>query len=148
MDKILKFLEFSSIDPRLYWRIPNRDGQFVYEIQWRRDERSRWRVRKLGALLWDLSSDESLVPLLEALQIDVYLFEMKLKNSLMQQVTFAHRIVEDARKLLGSDSIDQAIAEQQDFLKQLEVALLKLTQPRPTQAPRPQLRMLKNTQEV
>lgn len=141
MDKILKFLEFSSIDPRLYWRISDRKGEAIYEIQWRREERIHWRLRRIGALLWDLSTEDNLINDLEARDIDVYLFEMKLKNTLLQQVSFASRIVDDAKNLFGPSDVEHAIAEQTSFLQQLEAALVKLTTP--AKPSKPQLRILK-----
>ncbi len=142
MDKLIKFLDFSCIDPHLYWRISCRDESKIFEIQWRRDDEVRWRFRQLGEALWNLGSDEDLSKQLESLDIDSYLFEIKLKNSLLQQVTYAQRIVSDAKLLFGPDEVERAVAEQQNFMAQLEGAIHRLTA---TPAPKlPRLRLLKS----
>ena len=128
MNKLLKFMEMSVIDPQLYWRIPSQDGKDLYEVQWRREDKSRWRMRKVGEVLWQLSTEESLMGDLNTRGIDAYLFEIKLRNSIMQQVTFADRIVRDAKKIFGQSEVEQAVYEHTSFLLQLEEAIQNLTQ--------------------
>ncbi len=141
MNKLLKFIEMSCIDPQLYWRVPSQDGKDLYEIQWRREDKSRWRMRKVGEVLWDLSSDETLTADLQKRGIDAYLFELKLKNSLLQQVTFADRIVKEAKKVFGSNEVGQAVYEHMSFLQQLEDAIVNLTKPS-KKAEKPRLRVV------
>ncbi len=141
MDKLLKFMEMSVIDPQLYWRIPSQDGKYLYEVQWRREDKSRWRMRKVGDVLWELSTEETLVGDLNSRGIDLYLFEIKLRNSLLQQVTFADRIVRDAKKLFGQSEVEKAVYEHTSFLLQLEDAILHLTQ-EGKKAERPKLRVV------
>lgn len=70
---------------------------------------------------------EELSQKLEELEIDPYFFEIKLKNSLLQQVTYAQRIVSDAKKLFGSEEVERAVVEHLNFMAQLEDALHRLT---------------------
>ncbi|MFY7930832.1 MAG: hypothetical protein ACOVS5_18335 [Oligoflexus sp.] len=139
MDKILKFMEFACIDPRLYWRIPTRDGEILYEIQWRREDRIRWRFRPVGALFWELGTDEGLIAQLELAKLDLEQFETQIHSTVLQQVCFAARIVSDAKTLLGEATVEQAIQDHKSFLQQLESAIVKLTQSRPVSKPRLQL---------
>lgn len=146
MDKLLSLLDFSCIDPMLYWRIETRTLRVSYEIQWRRGDKFHWRLRKVGGLFWELSSDSALVKLLEAHDIDSQIFEAKLRNSLLQQVTYADRIVQEARALLGSSQVDEAISEQKIFLSLLDEAIQSFT---PTAKPkRPSLRIVDEKQKV
>lgn len=139
MDKMLKFLDFSCIDPHLYWRISNRAESEIFEIQWRRDDRVQWRFRRLSDPLWQLCSPEELTRKLEEQGIDSYLFEIKLKNSLLHQVTYAQRIVSDAKQLFGPEEVERAVVEHQSFMAQLEAALHRFTGAGPAKTPHLQL---------
>ncbi|MDQ3233527.1 MAG: hypothetical protein M3Q07_17050 [Pseudobdellovibrionaceae bacterium] len=146
LDKLLTFMDFACIDPRMYWRVPTLDGAQLFEIQWRRDDKLRWRFRKIGDLLWDLSSEQTLVHQLTTRGIDMQLFESKLKSGLLQQVAYADRVVRDARTILGPDAVEQAIADQRSFLAQLEDAIAQLTKLTPTD--KPKLRVIKDSEEA
>jgi hypothetical protein len=146
MDKLLNFMDFACIDPRMYWKVPTLDATQLYEIQWRRDDKLRWRFRKVGDLLWELSSELTLVQQLTEHGIDIQLFESKLRSGLLQQVAYADRVVRDARRILGADAVEQAIADQRSFLSQLEDAIAQLTQ-MPTLG-KPKLRVIKDSEET
>ena len=146
MDKLLNFLDFSCIDTKLYWRIPSRSGQNLYEIQWQRDNTTRWRLRLIGEIFWVLATESTLVSILEAHDIDAEFFATKLRASLLQQVSYANRIVADARLLFGATQVDEALLEQEDFLRQLEQAVAQFTT-KPAIAP-PKLRVIKMTEKT
>ncbi len=145
MDKLLNFMDFACIDPKMYWRIPTLDGSHIFEIQWRRDDKLRWRLRKVGELLWELSSEKSLIPQMARLGIDTELFEMKLKSSLLQQVAYADRVVRDARTIMGVEAVEQAIADQRSFMVQLEEAISQLTKMPSLQ--KPKLRVIREGED-
>lgn len=145
LDKLLNFMDFACIDPRMYWKVPTLDGTQLFEIQWRRDDKLRWRFRKVGELLWDISSEETLLAQLNQRGIDINLFENKLKSGLLQQVAYADRVVRDARKIIGPEEVEQAIADQRGFLSQLEDAIAMLT--KLPQAGKPKLRVIKDSEE-
>lgn len=145
MDKLLKFMDFACIDPRMYWKIPTLDGRDLFEIQWRRDDKLRWRLRKVGALLWDLSSETTLLAQLTSLNIDTQLFESKLRANLLQQVAYADRIVRDARNIIGPEEVQQAIVDQQTFMNQLEDAISMLT--KLPNLSKPKLRVIRDTED-
>ncbi len=126
MDKILEFLDFSSIDPQMYWRVASSDGERIYEIYWRRETSIHWRFRKFGALFWTLSSSETILPMLEKEGVDLQLFEHAVKNSLLHQVCFADRIVKDSRHILGSDLVNAGIEDHEEFLQNIETLAKKI----------------------
>lgn len=146
LDKLLNFMDLACIDPRMYWKVPTVDGAQLFEIQWRRDDKLRWRFRKVGALLWDLSSEQTLVYQLTQLGIDMSLFESKLKSGLLQQVAYADRVVRDARTIMGAAEVEQAIADQRSFLSQLEDAIALLT--KLPQTGKPKLRVIRDSEEA
>mgnify|MGYP001593293069 CR=1 FL=1 len=116
MDKILEFLDFSSVDPQMYWRIPSQDEQKIFEINWRRDSTIHWRFREIGALFWTLSTTENLLGNLERHGVDRLSFEEGVKTSLLHQVCFADRIVKDSRQLLGTELVDASLLDHEEFL--------------------------------
>ncbi|MBC7531585.1 MAG: hypothetical protein H7318_08405 [Oligoflexus sp.] len=131
MDKILEFLDFSSIDPQMYWRVATTIGEKTYEIYWRRETSIHWRFREYGALFWTLSSSERILPMLEKEGVDLQLFEHAVKNSLLHQVCFADRIVKDSRHLLGSDLVNAGIEDHEEFLSNIGTLVERL-QPKDT----------------
>jgi len=140
MDKILDFLDFSSIDPQMYWRIASRDGQKTFEISWRRDASVHWRYREFGALFWTLTTKELLLDALREEGADLQLFEQAVKSSLLHQVCFADRIVKDSQQLLGTEHIDAGIKDHEEFLKNIGLLVNRLN-PKETS---PRLRLLKD----
>ena len=144
MEKLSRFLEFGSIDNKLYWRIPGLEAQEMYEVQWRKDHPIAWRYRKLGEIFWKLSKGNEVASALEKEGIDVHDLESKVRYSVLQQVAFASRIVEDARKQFGKELVDQAISENHEFMNQLEEAVLRLTNQEPNESKRPSLKIVKS----
>ncbi len=126
MDKILEFLDFSSIDPQMYWRLQAADSSKTYEINWRRDSTIPWRFRECGALFWTLSRTSEISARLDSVGIDRLEFENALKTSLLHQVCFADRIVKDSRELLGSDLVDAGILDHEEFLKNIGTLVEKM----------------------
>ncbi len=126
MDKILEFLDFSSIDPQMYWRLQTPDSSKTYEINWRRDSTIPWRFRECGALFWTLSRTSEIGARLDSVGIDRLEFENALKTSLLHQVCFADRIVKDSRELLGNDLVDAGILDHEEFLKNIGTLVEKM----------------------
>ena len=126
MDKILEFLDFSSVDPQMYWRITSPDGLRTFEINWRRDHTVHWRFREFGTLFWTLCEANTLLGRLGEAGADLEKFEVSLKMSLLHQVCFADSIVKDSRRLLGDDVVDRGIEEHRDFLINIEEVATRL----------------------
>lgn len=141
MDKLLKFMEFGCIDNKLYWRIPHKETDEQYEIQWRKDHPVAWRYRRLGDLFWKLSSSSELEENLIEENVDVIALESKVRYSVLQQVAFADRIMRDAWECFGREVVDQAVWENQRFLEQLEQAVQRLTSDGRKNAPQPRSRL-------
>lgn len=145
MKELSKFLEYGCIDSKLYWRTEDSKGQILYEVQWLRDQTIPWRFRRIGDLFWEKAKSEDITSALEKLDIDVFSLEVRVKNSILQQVAFADRMIQEARQTFGKHLVDQAILENQQFLSQLEDAVQRLTAHKTTTPRRPKLRVLKNS---
>ena len=146
MENLLKFMNFGCIDQTLYWRMPSLEGEVNYEIQWRKDHELAWRFRKVGELFWRLSDVENLQKNLEKESLDLKVFEDKVKHSVLQQVSFADRILRDAWENFGRETVEKAVWENQKFMEALEDAVRKLTKPEssgPALAPRQRLTLIK-----
>lgn len=151
MHKLLKFLELASLDRKLYWRIKSKDGNDEFEIEWRKESPTPWRLRKNGDVFWKLTTHEKFAEALEQESIDTVQFYHMLKQSILVQVAFADKIVKDAMKLLGPDEVQNAISENQRFMKMLEDAIMKIkgsshkvAVPKHTPPPKPRLKLIKN----
>ncbi len=141
MDKILEFLDFSSIDPYMYWRIISQDGLKTFEISWRREGNIHWRFREFGTLFWTLCDTNNVIARLTEAGVDIPRFENALRSSLMHQVCFADNIVRESRLLLGTDAVEKGIREHQEFLGQLEEVATRMYETKNTP---PKLRVIKD----
>ncbi len=126
MDKILEFLDFSSIDPQMYWRLTAESSGKNFEINWRREAHIPWRFRECGALFWTLSKTNEIASRLSAIGISSEDFENALKISLLHQVCFADRIVKDSRELLGHEVVEAGISDHEEFLKNIGTLVEKM----------------------
>lgn len=126
MLRILQFLDQACVDTKLYWRIRSIDDRNEYEIEWRKELPTPWRLRQLGNLFWEFSTHQDLCANLKKHQIDIKHFYKVLKQTILVQVAFADKIVKDASKLLGQTEVEQAIKENQKFMNLLEKAITNL----------------------
>ena len=126
MLKLLQFLDQASIDHKLYWRIKTADNGIEYEIEWRKELPTPWRLRKIGELFWEFSTHQELCQTLKSAQIDLTQFYQMLKQTILVQVAFADKIVQDAAKLIGPTEVEDAIKENQKFMSLLEKAITNL----------------------
>ena len=144
MQKLSQFLDFGSIDSKLYWRIPCQKGSDLFEVQWRKGYPTPWRYRRVGEIFWTTANGEELEAGLERDGADVLSLEAKVRYSTLQQVAFANKIVEDAKSQFGSELVLQAIAENNAFMSQLEDAIKRLTLERKTTNTKARLQLIKN----
>lgn len=147
MENLLKFMNYGCIDSTLYWRMPSLDDDDRnYEIQWRKDHKMPWRFRKVGELFWRLSTIDNLEENLKKESLDLSDFEAKVKHSVLQQVSFADRILRDAWESFGRETVENAVWENQKFMEALEEAVRKITKPEssgPATSPRQRLTLVK-----
>lgn len=128
MRELLKFVDFACIDSQLYWRTPSQDGKILFEVQWRKDHPSPWRFRQVGDLFWKLCETDHLLEAFAHAQVDLEGFERKLQHTVLQQIAFADKIVEDGKRIFGADNVQNAIAENHRFMNQLQEAIARLTE--------------------
>lgn len=127
MQKYIDFLEHCAIDPMIYWRIPEKDSEVLFEIQWRSTFQKSWRFRKVGDLFWQLCESKQLTDELRRAGVDLEFFTAKIKYTILQQVAYADKIVRDARNLFGDEPVEDAIHESRQFMQQLEETIRSLT---------------------
>lgn len=119
MIKILEFLDFSSLDPQLYWKVKSLDGLNSFEIMWRRESTIRWRFRELGDLFWTLSETAMIANSLKKKNVDLVSFENQLNSSLLHQSCFAAGFLKECKEMLGDVVVEDAIVEHEEFLEQM-----------------------------
>ena len=127
MDKLIKFIDRNTFDDQLYWVVPQLYSGKEFEIQWRKSQDLPWRFRIKGTLFWKLSKSKDLIPALNQEKIDLLIFETYVRNSIMQQVVFANKLVDEGKQLFGEKKVSQAMEENDRFLDELKNAILELT---------------------
>jgi hypothetical protein len=128
MLKLLKFVEFASIDEKLYWRVSSKKSDAIFEIQWNRNLPLPWRFRQSSRLFWQLHQPENLLDAFEKNGLDLDEFKRKLEYTILQQICYAQKIVDDGKELLGNHKVNDALEENRRFLKQLESAIKRISQ--------------------
>ena len=138
MLELLKLLDTVSYDQRLYWRVMSQTSDKELEVYWNKYEDHQWSIQNMsGEKLLGCSSRE-LLPNLEKLNIDPYEFELRLRKTVLQQVTFADLIVNEAVRFFGKATVDEAIKHNNYFMKELESVIMKMVD-----KPKPKLTLLR-----
>ena len=95
MDKLLKFMEFGCLDPKLYWRIPDPQVELSMKFNGEKTTLLPGATARLamfsGSLVAQVTNGK---PPKE--KIDVVTLESKVKYSVLQQVAYADRILKNA----------------------------------------------------
>ncbi len=129
MEKLSKLLQYSTLEDQFYWRAPGFYGADVdFEIVWRgRDTLKPWRYRTCAVdRMWHTSTIAQAENDMAEYGIDVSYLEQRVTETILQQVSFAATIVADARQHFGDDAIDDAIAANEAFLRELESATKRI----------------------
>lgn len=124
MDKLIEFFENKCLEPKLYWRIKSEDSSETFELEWHRDRRTKWHLRKLAKPGgkendWVIFNSEQLEAQLIAYKIDLDETRSKIKSTTLQQVVFAKMMYDEALSFFGEDTVAAAIEETHAFLDQL-----------------------------
>ena len=142
MLELLKLLDTVSYDQKLHWRVMDHKSDSELDIYWNKYEDRQWSIQTLkGESLLTCSSRE-LLPNLEKLHIDPYEFELRLRRTVLQQVTFADLIINEAVRYFGKPTVEEAIKHNNYFMKELESVIVGMVD-----KPKPKLTLLRG-QEV
>ena len=127
MDKLINYIERNAFDDQMYWVIPRLYSGAEIEIQWRKSQESRWRFRQKGQLFWTAATNKNIISLLNKEKVDLAVFDSHLRASILQQVVFAKKLLEEAGELFSQKQIEDAVKENDRFLNELRDAILALT---------------------
>jgi len=128
MESKIKFLDDFSIDRKLYWRVSDVYGRFDWEITYARENsESSWKLRRSGGDLWFPVDPKNILCELSIRQIDVADFDKQLSSNIMTQAVFSSNLFEEAKKLLGADTINEAINQHNQFAEELLKMIKDLT---------------------
>ena len=117
MEKYLKFFDSHHPERQSYWQIDNINQDNRIEIMWH--GKNVWRFKNLGETFWTETDTASIVEQLELKQADVYAFEVQLKQKIVEMVVLANTIYRKGTELFGTEFIEQAIQDYDNFFKQL-----------------------------
>ena len=138
MLELLKLLDTVSYDRKLYWRVMDHSKDVELEIFWNKNNDHQWLIQTLKAERIISCSNTELPVKLQNLNIDPYDFELKLRRTVLQQVTFADLIINEAVRYFGKPTVDEAIKHNNFFMKELEEVITKMVN-----KPKPKLTLLR-----
>src|SRR5690606_30152785 len=113
------FLELYTVDETLYWVLPLRASSEKLELMWTRYGERPWRLRRSGQTFWRETTCDNLVGALDQENVDSDACQEAMRQSVLQQAIFAHRIYQEAVNLMGDETVSQAIAHNEAFLIEL-----------------------------
>ena len=126
MKELIEFIDRYAIDPHVYVVAPRVRQAGRYEIFWDRDGgATRWRFRLVGTSLWDRAASDSVVAALVERGVDVERVEYQLRSVAMAQVVFAESLIQEARVLFGSATVERAVEDHHAFLNELKLLVTK-----------------------
>ena len=138
MLELLKLLDTVSYDQKLYWRVMDHKTDAELEIYWNKNEDHQWLIQSINGQKLVSCSSRELLPNLEKLDIDPYEIELRLRRTVLQQVTFADLIISEAVRYFGKATVDEAIKHNNYFMKELESVLENMMN-----KPKPKLTLLR-----
>ena len=128
MDSKIKFLDDFSLDRKLYWRVADIYNRYQWEIQYERlSTENPWKVRRHGADVWHPIDGKHMATELSARQIDTEDFEKQLSSNIMTQAVFSSNLIDEAKKIFGAQSIEDAILSHNEFAEKLLEMIVDLT---------------------
>ena len=123
MKDLLTFVDDFVFEPQLYFRVNSLYHGDEFEVQWRTTSQLKWRLRPLGHESWTDVGTDGLVSLMNAHNLNLSEFELKLRSTLLQQVAYADSFVGRAKDIFGSDTVAEAIDANKEFISELQKAI-------------------------
>jgi hypothetical protein len=128
MDVKIKFLDDFSLDRKLYWRVADIYNRYQWEIQYERlSLESPWMIRRHGSDVWHPIDGKKIAVELSARQIDADDFDRQLSSNIMTQAVFCSNLIDEAKKIFGAKSIEDAISNHNEFAEKLLEMIQDLT---------------------
>jgi hypothetical protein len=130
MQYLLDFVHDHALEEQLYCVLPSAAGEL--ELTWRRPaDADHWLVRRTNTA--DPARRVSRVQLLGYLAergADLEFFERELMVSVCAQVALAFQLLTDARRTLGTETVEAMLRGHQQFASELTAAVASLTAPK------------------
>ncbi len=127
MKNFINHLSCFNLNESQYWVVPDVYRRGDFEVNWSRTETGEplWKVRTRGenAEWQEFTNQEAVVKLSEC-SIDLLELRNCIANTVLKQAVYAAQIGKSAKELLGEQTVDSAVAENEVFVSDL-VAKIK-----------------------
>ena len=122
---LMEYLERHSLDPRLYWLIPEDSsaGNPALELKYQQQDDRGWYYKFKSQEVWLFCDREDLVRQLHWHQVDLMQLIKQIEQSITQQIVYTRMIYREASELLGPERLESAIKTHEQFLEELSVAI-------------------------
>lgn len=122
---LMEYLERHSLDPRLYWLIPEDPvaGNPTLEVKYQQQEDKGWYYKFKSQEIWLYCERDDLVKQLHWHQVDLMALVKQVEQSITQQIVYTRMIYREAVQLIGTDRLETAIQTHEQFLEELSSAI-------------------------
>lgn len=122
MKELINHLSCFNLNESQYWIVPDVYRRCEFEVSWFRTMTGNpvWKVRVQGDdAEWQEFDNRTAVTKLSQCGIDLLELRHRIAESILRQAVYAAQLTKSARELLGDQTIDTAIAENEVLVNNL-----------------------------
>lgn len=122
MKKFIDHLSCFNLNETQYWVVPDVYRRGDYEVSWFRTMNGNpvWKVRPRGKdAEWRELTNDDVVEQLSKCGIDLVELRNVIAETILRQAVYAAQIGRSARELLGEQTVDSAVSENELFVSEL-----------------------------
>ena len=123
MQKFINHLNCFNLNPSQYWLVPDIYQSVDYEVSWFRTMTGNpiWKIRKKGEpnADWEEFSNKEVLSKLSGKGVDLVELQRQISEAVLRQAVYATQIADSARELLGDETLNKAVTENEVFVAEL-----------------------------
>ena len=117
MQDLIDFIDYYTLDSRLYFQVPQSKEEGRVEVQWMGP--GLWRFKETEAAFWFEVSSEDLIEALEDIEADLGEVERQMFNITIEQIVGASYIVQAGKDFFGDEMVDGALEQYEKFRQEI-----------------------------
>ena len=123
MKELISYLNCFNMNASQYWLIPDTYQCSDYEITWIRTANGNpvWKIRVKGneQVEWEEFNNSNIINALSQKGVDLVELRKQINETILKQAVYAMQIANNAKMLLGENTVDTAVVEAEELVEEL-----------------------------